>query len=247
MVSQTEALSLPWPRIRTEGGIYAAACPLPGSSPSSLLCRLLAKASAGTSAAGLALFSPDIIMDLINTATMVARYAKPPEPYAEATISVLGAEALDRASLSFTPPGTIVKNMNKCCQIAARIFRTILAIANTVTLVQTMPPPILTARTTKTTPGRTGSLFLYDDIELLKATLSKIDFGSWLQHAPEAYVWICFTAAAASVFDESDWTSFILTPMPVLTALDSDELPVLKDSWAYLSWLRDISRGVVHF
>jgi hypothetical protein len=48
-------------------------------------------------------------MDLINTATMVTRYAKPPEPYAEATTSVLGAEALDRSSLYFTPPGAIVK------------------------------------------------------------------------------------------------------------------------------------------
>ncbi|KAL2794559.1 hypothetical protein BJX66DRAFT_337707 [Aspergillus keveii] len=167
-------------------------------------------------------------MDLINTATMMARYAEPPEPYAEASISVLGAEALERSSLS-------------------RIFRTVFAIANTVTLVQTMPSPTVAARTTKTTPGRARSQFVYDDIEILKATLSKIDFGSWLQHAPEAHVWICFTAAAASVFDESDWTSFILTPMPVLTALDSDDLPVLRDSWAYLSWLRDVSRGSVHF
>jgi hypothetical protein len=186
-------------------------------------------------------------MDLISTATIVTRYANPPEPYAEATISVLGAEAIERSSLCSTPPGAIVKNMNKCCQIAARIFRTIFAIANTVTLVQTMPSPTVAARTAKTTPGRARSQFVYDDIELLKATLSKIDFGSWLQHAPEAHVWICFTAAAASVFDESDWTSFILTPMPVLTALDSDDLPVLRDSWAYLSWLRDVSQGSVHF
>jgi hypothetical protein len=31
--------------------------------------------------------------------------------------------------------------------------------------------------------------------------------------------------------------------MPVLTALDSDELLILKDSWAFLRWRRDISRG----
>jgi hypothetical protein len=118
--------------------------------------------------------------------------------------------------------------------------------AKTVTL-QTMPPPTMTARTT-TTPGRARSLCFYDYIELPKATLSKIDFGPWLQHALEVHVWIwiCFTAAAASVFNESDWTSFNQRPLLILTALDSDELPVLKDSWAYLTRLRDVSRGFVH-
>ncbi|OKP07455.1 hypothetical protein PENSUB_6044 [Penicillium subrubescens] len=87
-------------------------------------------------------------------------------------------------------------------------------------------------------------------MSLLKATLPKIEFIPWLQHAPEAYVWVCFTAAAASAApyyrgeegngqdENDDWTSFIITPMPVITAMDSAELRLLREGWAYLRWLR---------
>jgi hypothetical protein len=93
----------------------------------------------------------------------------------------------------------------------------------------------------------TRSSRLHKEISCLKATLPKIDSISWLQHAPEVYVWVCFTAAAAAYCkdkerigecDNDDWTSFILTPMPVITAIDSAELRLLREGWAYLRWMR---------
>ncbi|KAL2811433.1 hypothetical protein BJX63DRAFT_433437 [Aspergillus granulosus] len=168
-------------------------------------------------------------MDLINTANTVTKYAESYESFTEATISILGAEALMWASLSAIKPGTIAKNMNRCCQVAAKIFRSIFA---------TAALGIPTTTTTDTPKC------LRDDIGTLKGMLATIDFVSWLEYAPEAYGWVCFTAAAASFRDENDWTSFILTPMPVFTAMDSAELLVLRDGWAYLRWLRDVSRGL---
>lgn len=65
---------------------------------------------------------------------------------------------------------------------------------------------------------------------------------------------MCFTAAAAAAVAKSeahygdeersgegendDWASFILTPMPVITATDSAELRLMREGWAYLRWLR---------
>ncbi|OOQ91449.1 hypothetical protein PEBR_00700 [Penicillium brasilianum] len=114
-----------------------------------------------------------------------------------------------------------------------------------------MVTPIIRTTTAKPTSSTTKPNPLHDDISLLKATLPKIDFISWLQHAPEAYIWVCFTAAAATVAaadcrdeggsgesENDDWTSFILTPMPVITAMDSAELRLMREGWAYLRWLR---------
>jgi hypothetical protein len=152
--------------------------------------------------------------------------------------------------------------MNKCVQLAAKICRDLLLRAAR-TEASTSPPPTKMTKSRRTTKiitpiittriptsSTTRPHLLHDDISLLKATLPKIDFISWLQHAPEAYVWVCFTAAASAAAasrregersgegENDDWTSFILTPMPVITATDSAEIRLMREGWAYVRWLR---------
>ncbi|KAL2809144.1 hypothetical protein BJX63DRAFT_371595 [Aspergillus granulosus] len=226
MVSNTDALFLPCSSKSGDG--IQPVNPLSGIPPSRFLCRILARASAGKHNQASTVFTPETVMDLISTASTVAQYAKMHELSTEATmIPILGADALRRASFPFdSKQGPVTKNMNKCVHLAAKICRNILL--TTLTL------------TTTTAAADVTNFCLRDDIEVLKTSLRKIDFISWLQHAPEAYAWVCFTAAAACFDNESDWTSFILTPMPVLTALDSADLRALREGWAYLKWLRGV-------
>jgi hypothetical protein len=226
-------------------------------------------------------FTPDTVLDLISMARVVT-HQDAITPFHEsvadtsaaaeaaATILNLGAEALRRASFfpSLEDQSPMAQNMNKCVQLAAKICRNLLLLRAARAEPNTSSPspsPTTTSiisRNTPITPIITSTIPissatklqpLHDEISLLKATLPKIEFISWLQHAPEAYVWVCFTAAAASAAsaalhcrdeegtggdENDDWTSFILTPMPVITATDSAELRLLREGWAYLRWLR---------
>ncbi|KIA75973.1 hypothetical protein HK57_00229 [Aspergillus ustus] len=187
------------------------------------------------------------------------------------TIRSLGTEALKRAC-SLSPSsraelGPVTKAMNKCIQLATKLCRNILLLSSTLinsassTALSPSPTsPISTPTTPLPPPPRAMATTSYiaascfrEDIETLKTTLPKIDFVTWLQHAPEAYAWVCFTAAAAAAAasasatsssdggnETDDWSSFILTPMPVITARDSADLCVLREGWAYLRWLRGV-------
>jgi hypothetical protein len=223
-------------------------------------------------------FTPDTVLDLISMARVVT-HQDAITPFHEsvadtsaaaeaaATILNLGAEALRRASFfpSLEDQSPMAQNMNKCVQLAAKICRNLLLLRAARAEPNTSSPspsPTTTSiisRNTPITPIITSTIPissatklqpLHDEISLLKATLRKIEFVPWLQHAPEAYVWVCFTAAAASAApyyrdeggagedENDDWTSFILTPMPVITATDSAELRLMREGWVYLRWLR---------
>ncbi|KAL3456239.1 hypothetical protein BJX64DRAFT_271079 [Aspergillus heterothallicus] len=164
-------------------------------------------------------------------------------------------------SVSPSPPQTTIETAATVLAVTPIQTSSISPIAGV-----TLPTSSTSTSTNTTTTKPTPHLFR-DDIAALKSTLPKIDFVSWLQHAPEAYVWVCFTAAAAAVAcrrdagsddprhsrkgnddnsnasaEEGDeWASFILTPMPVITAMDSAELRVMREGWAYLRWLRGLA------
>ncbi|CEO58448.1 hypothetical protein PMG11_03172 [Penicillium brasilianum] len=275
MVSNTDALYLSRSTISCDKSSHPAN-PLAGISAASLLSRVLARAAARTDILAPQLFTPDTVLYLVGTAHVFAQQdANPPlrvslaetTTAASATILTLGAEALRLTSFfpSLGDQSTTATNINTCVQLAAKICRNLLQRAarggpstspppptTSRIRTRTMVTPIITTTTTaKPTSSTTKPNPLHDDISLLKATLPKIDFISWLQHAPEAYIWVCFTAAAATVAaadcrdeersgesENDDWTSFILTPMPVITAMDSAELRLMREGWAYLRWLR---------
>jgi hypothetical protein len=272
MVSHTDALFLPHSTISRDGNVHPVH-PLSGISPSTLLSRVLARAAARTDTFAPPVLTPETVLDLISTARVVTQQdTKPPlheslsdtTAAAAETILTLGADALRRASFfpSLGNKSTTAQNMNKCVQLAAKICRDLLLRAAR-TEASTSPPPTKMTKSRRTTKiitpiittriptsSTTRPHLLHDDISLLKATLPKIDFISWLQHAPEAYVWVCFTAAASAAAasrregersgegENDDWTSFILTPMPVITATDSAEIRLMREGWAYVRWLR---------
>jgi hypothetical protein len=274
MVSHKDARFLTNSTISRDRSVQPAH-PLSGISPLTLISHILARAAAHTDIPAPPVFTLDTVLDLIGISrAMIQQDAKTPlhESTAESTeaasmILTFGAEALRRAS-SFPSLGnqSPTQNMNKCVQIATKLCHNLFLLRAAQAGPTTPPPPptITTATTTTriipiiTTTIPTSSTtipdLLHDDITLLKATLPKIDFISWLQHAPEAYVWLCFTAAVAahcrdeersSENENDDWTSFILTPMPVITAMDSADLRLMREGWMYLRWLRrNVQQGV---
>jgi hypothetical protein len=79
-------------------------------------------------------------------------------------------------------------------------------------------------------------LVLEDRLSSLKQLLRRLDPIVCKRSAPEAYAWLCFTAAVACA-DIHDRVGLIMIPMPVITACDSIDLILIKKSWRYVKWL----------
>jgi hypothetical protein len=75
------------------------------------------------------------------------------------------------------------------------------------------------------------------DLEVLRKLLSDIDPVSWVHHAPEVYVWVAFTAAAACTRGK-DTMEVMWTPMRFLPGVNGTELTLLRQGWQYFKWLR---------
>jgi hypothetical protein len=73
-------------------------------------------------------------------------------------------------------------------------------------------------------------------IKMLRNMLQKLDMVSWKIHAPEAYLWICFTAAAACDKPASR-VPFVTAVTPILSASDTMELSLARECWRYYTWL----------
>ncbi|KAL4865621.1 hypothetical protein BDV12DRAFT_174448 [Aspergillus spectabilis] len=115
------------------------------------------------------------------------------------------------------------RNINQSCHLAVELFWDVFQNALYPELPPTTPPI-----TQETSPPST--------LSTLHAILQKVDLVSWQKLAPEVYIWICLTAAAAC--DESaDRIPFITTQTPVLSASDSAELRLTREGWRYFKWL----------
>ncbi|KAL4885634.1 hypothetical protein BJY04DRAFT_136696 [Aspergillus karnatakaensis] len=73
-------------------------------------------------------------------------------------------------------------------------------------------------------------------IESLHIVLQKIDILSWQHLAPEIYVWVSLTAAAACRTSE-ERIPFITALTPLLSAEDSAELELSGMGWVYFQWV----------
>jgi hypothetical protein len=111
--------------------------------------------------------------------------------------------------------------INECCHLATRIFWSILQNA--------LCPDSTSVASNRTTISRTA-------IRMLRPILRKLDMVSWKKHAPEAYLWICFTAAAACDKPASR-VPFVTVATPVLSASDTTELSLARECWWYYKWL----------
>jgi hypothetical protein len=111
--------------------------------------------------------------------------------------------------------------INQSCDLATRIFWFILQ--RNVYLDSTS-----TAQVDTTIP-RTA-------IKMLRNMLQKLDMVSWKIHAPEVYLWICFTAAAACD-KPAGRVPFVTAVTPILSASDTMELSLARECWRYYTWL----------
>jgi hypothetical protein len=109
----------------------------------------------------------------------------------------------------------------RCCNLATRIFWLILQNSLHLDPISTPVDPTI---------PRTA-------IKMLRNMLRKLDMVSWKIHAPEAYLWICFTAAAAC--DKPAGRVPVVTAVtPILSASDTMELSLARECWRYYTWLK---------
>ncbi|KAJ0413616.1 hypothetical protein BJY00DRAFT_57561 [Aspergillus carlsbadensis] len=116
--------------------------------------------------------------------------------------------------------------INECCKLAIDIFWFLLR--------ATLQPDSQSPSTPlDPTIPRTA-------IKMLRDMLQKLDMISWKKHAPEAYLWICFTAAAACDKPASR-VPFVTAVTPILSASDTMELSLARECWRYYTWLNGFS------
>ncbi|KAB8228855.1 uncharacterized protein BDW43DRAFT_315497 [Aspergillus alliaceus] len=115
------------------------------------------------------------------------------------------------------------QTMNQCCHLAINIFWSIFG----------------TALYPNGTSGPADPASTRTSIQALRATFRKVDMVTWKKHAPETYLWICFTAAAAC--DEAAGrVPFVAVATPVLSTSDTTELRLSRECWRYYKWLSEL-------
>jgi hypothetical protein len=130
-------------------------------------------------------------------------------------------EGSPETGLQNIPANKTGQIINECCHLATRVFWSILQNA--------LCPDSTSVASDRTTNSRTA-------IRMLRPILRKLDMISWKKHAPEAYLWICFTAAAACDTPGSR-VPFVTVATPVLSASDTTELSLARECWWYYKWL----------
>ncbi|KAJ0414041.1 hypothetical protein BJY00DRAFT_46417 [Aspergillus carlsbadensis] len=128
---------------------------------------------------------------------------------------------------------TTARDRDHCFQCAARLFHQILY---TSQHPQQPPTPTTTTTTTAKPTGTEKTPNSKEELDILRKLLRKVGFTSWLQHAPEGYIWICLTAAA-SASDKTTRSGFIMMSVPLLLALETTQLAVTRQAWVYFKWL----------
>ncbi|KAL4882398.1 hypothetical protein BJY04DRAFT_40622 [Aspergillus karnatakaensis] len=123
--------------------------------------------------------------------------------------------------------------INTCCRLAINIFWSILR-STVLDRRQKSPSPSTSAGST------TSYSALAPLLETLRTTLRALDLVTWKKHAPEAYLWICLTAAAACDAPASR-VPFVAVVPPLLTASDTTELSLARECWRYYKWLAGLA------
>jgi hypothetical protein len=124
-------------------------------------------------------------------------------------------------------PSSMSKLIHESCRLASMIFWSVVNKA-------TSNKAISSASATATELDALQGL-----LRNLKLALAKTDQMSWLETAPEACQWVCFTGGAASFHvDQRSW--FIIFQASVEAALDSEDVFTLKNGLSYFRWLRKL-------
>ncbi|KAL2819729.1 hypothetical protein BJX63DRAFT_381546 [Aspergillus granulosus] len=172
------------------------------------------------------LLTNDTISDLHNVLDFIiaAENATTVELY---TLYTAVTPPTSRESSPEIEPTLLTKTaeiINQCCNLATTIFWSVLQNA--------LRPDCASPPVDPTIP--------HTAIKILRAIIGKLDIVTWKKHAPEAYAWICFTAAAACD-KPAGRVPFVTVVTPLLSASDSTELRLTRECWRYYKWLRGFS------
>ncbi|GAQ46164.1 hypothetical protein AtubIFM55763_009758 [Aspergillus tubingensis] len=120
------------------------------------------------------------------------------------------------SSLPLTPPETL----NVCCQICCELFWKVL----------------LRSSHSQQAPDMAGD----HAVRQLLKYLSQIEPLYWIRNAPEVFTWAAFTGAAASEHQDT-CVAFISKAGTILTAIDDEELTLIRQGWRYFRLLKGLA------
>ncbi|KAL5047903.1 hypothetical protein BDW71DRAFT_205863 [Aspergillus fruticulosus] len=109
------------------------------------------------------------------------------------------------------------ERLNVCCQICCQLFWKMLR-------RQSYP---------QEAPNMTGN----HEVRQLLRHLSQIEPLYWIRNSPEVFTWAAFTGAAASEHQDVCAT-FISQAGTILTAIDGEELTLIRQGWRYFRLLK---------
>lgn len=109
--------------------------------------------------------------------------------------------------------------LDVCCQITSRIFWAMLQ------------PQSHFQQSAESTESH--------EIQRLLKHLSHIEPLYWIHNAPEIFTWITFTGAAASGHQDAR-AAFISQAGTILTAIDDENLTLLRQGWRYFRLLKKL-------
>ncbi|KAL3471510.1 hypothetical protein BJX99DRAFT_23619 [Aspergillus californicus] len=120
------------------------------------------------------------------------------------------------------PHLTSLERLNICCRISSRIFWAMLRLRTH----------------TQQIPGTTEN---HEEVRRLLEHLSQIEPLYWIRNAPEVFTWVVFTGAAASAHQDA-CAAFISQAGTILTAIDDENLTLLRQGWRYFQLLKRLGR-----
>ncbi|CEL11141.1 hypothetical protein ASPCAL14246 [Aspergillus calidoustus] len=145
---------------------------------------------------------------------------RPPEP--APTAPDFGAPSTKLTTIK------TAQNINHCVHLVCSIFWTL--------VLHGLQPAEPEVSEPSPSSSFTSDTVRRSPLRALHGVISKIDHISWQKHAPELYIWICLTAAAACD-TPSARIPFIAAVTPIVSASDSADLLLTRDSWRYFEWL----------
>jgi hypothetical protein len=110
-----------------------------------------------------------------------------------------------------------LERLNLCCQICCQLFWKIIR------------RPSQTQQALNVTEDH--------DLQQLLKQMSQIEPLYWLRNAPEVFTWAAFTGAAASK-DQDACVTFISKAGTILTAIEDEELTLIRQGWSFLRLLK---------
>jgi hypothetical protein len=201
-------------------------CLLSGTVPAtSILCNLIASTNFSRSGSLFEAESVESILDVYKAMSHLDHVSQ--ADAATVTVKMQNPSALRHNEFSIPTknskqPLDAARRLNVCCQLSCYLFWKKLR-AHLYQKVE---------------------MENVEEIKLLLEILTDVDPSFWISNAPEAFTWIIFTGAAASM-NEKTREAFIHLGGTVITAIDSEDLLLGTQGWRYFRLLQNLGSSTL--